>query len=242
MNRCDWNAIAGILFDKDGTLLRYDESWGPVNREAARIAAAGDPDLEPHLLNAGGMDPISGHTRADSLLAAGNAAEIAAGFVAAGSPLDATDLTRQLDALFVRAAEWAVPVTDLSAFFGRLKQLGLKLGVASSDNEESIRQTAIRFGFMEHLDYIAGYDSGHGVKPGPGMVLGFCQATGLQPSQVAMVGDNNHDMHMGQAAGAALNVAVLTGTGSKASLAAAADLCLDDITALEALLPQKLEA
>jgi phosphoglycolate phosphatase len=242
MKQPDWSSVAGILFDKDGTLLRYDESWGPVNREAARIASAGDQDLEHSLLLAAGMDPVSGHTRADSLLAAGNAAEIAAGFVAAGSPLEVAGLTRLLDELFVRATEWAVPVTDLGSFFGRLKRSGLKLGVASSDNEQSIRQTAIRFGFADHLDFVAGYDSGHGVKPGPGMLLGFCSAVGLQPAQVAMVGDNNHDMHMGAAAGAGIKVAVLTGTGSRQTLQEAADLCLDDITALEALLPRRQEA
>jgi phosphoglycolate phosphatase len=242
MTQADLQEISGILFDKDGTLLRYDESWGPVNREAARIAAAGNEGLEAQLLFAGGMDPVSGHTRADSLLAAGNAAEIAAGFVTAGSPLDVADLTRQLDALFVRATEFAVPVTDLADLFGRLKARGLKLGVASSDNEQSIRQTAVRFGFIDHLDFIAGYDSGHGVKPGPGMVLGFCKAVGLDPCEVAMVGDNNHDMHMGKAAGAGLKVAVLTGTGSRETLAAAADICLEDITVLESLLPQKVEA
>lgn len=25
-------SIAAVLFDKDGTLLGYDASWGPVNR------------------------------------------------------------------------------------------------------------------------------------------------------------------------------------------------------------------
>ena len=34
--------IAAILFDKDGTLIGYDASWGPVNRELAAIAARGD--------------------------------------------------------------------------------------------------------------------------------------------------------------------------------------------------------
>ncbi len=33
--------IAGILFDKDGTLLDYVKSWVPVNYELARIAAQG---------------------------------------------------------------------------------------------------------------------------------------------------------------------------------------------------------
>ncbi|WP_105381616.1 HAD family hydrolase [Neorhizobium alkalisoli] len=241
MTSAGFDKIAGILFDKDGTLLRYDESWGPVNREAARIAAAGDADLEPQLLFSGGMDPVSGHTRPDSLLAAGNAAEIAAGFVSAGSPVEVGELTRLLDDLFIRSAEFSVPVTDLAALFSRLKARGLKLGVASSDNEEAIRQTAIRFGFIECLDFIAGYDSGHGVKPEPGMVLGFCSAVGLEPSAVAMVGDNNHDMHMGRNAGVGLKVAVLTGTGSRETLSAASDICLDDITLLESLLSRTAE-
>ncbi|MEQ1403532.1 HAD family hydrolase [Neorhizobium sp. Rsf11] len=242
MNTGKFTGIAGILFDKDGTLLRYDESWGPVNREAARIASAGNAELEPQLLFSGGMDPVSGHTRPDSLLAAGNAAEIAAGFVSAGSPFDVAELTRLLDDLFIRSAEFSVPVTDLAGLFSRLKARGYKLGVASSDNEKAIHQTAIRFGFIEHLDFIAGYDSGHGVKPEPGMLLGFCHSVGLDPARVAMVGDNNHDMHMGKQAGVGLNVAVMTGTGSRETLSATADICLDDITALEALLPDKAGA
>ncbi|MEV4608217.1 HAD family hydrolase [Neorhizobium sp. LMR1-1-1.1] len=225
-------AIAGILFDKDGTLIRYDESWGPVNREAARIAAAGNAALEPVLLIAGGMDPDTGKTRADSLLAAGNSAEIAEGFVAAGSPLDVDDLTRELDALFLRAAEFSVPVADLPSVFSDLKARGLKLGIASSDNEKAIRRMAESFGISGHVDFIAGYDSGFGTKPQPGMMLAFCKAVGLQPAEVAMVGDNNHDMHMGRAAGAGLNLAVLTGTGTRQTLSALADHCLDDITAL----------
>lgn len=229
--------IAGLLFDKDGTLLLYDESWAPINREAARLAAAGNETLEPELLIAGGMDPVSGKTRADSLFAAGNAAEIAAGLVAAGSAVDVAELTVALDALFVRGADFAVPVTDLAVLFASLKARGLKLGVASSDNELSIRRTAERLGFAAFLDFVAGYDSGHGVKPGPGMLLGFCAATGLDPAQVAMVGDNKHDMHMGINAGAGLKVAVLSGTGTRETLSECADIILDDIAALEALLP-----
>nr|CAD6423201.1 HAD family hydrolase [Rhizobium sp. Q54] len=228
--------IAGILFDKDGTLIRYDESWGPVNREAARIAAAGDPQMEPRLLLAVGMDPQTGLTRADSLLAAGNAAEIALGFAAAGSPIDAAELTVLLDELFVRATEYAVPVTDLRALFSRLKARGLKLGIASSDNELSIRQTAERFGITSCVDFVAGYDSGFGTKPDPGMLLGFCAATRLEPRQVAMVGDNRHDLQMGANAGAGAKIGVLTGTGSRETLAELADICIEDITALETLL------
>ncbi|MDK1488703.1 HAD family hydrolase [Sinorhizobium sp. 7-81] len=228
--------IAGILFDKDGTLLDYVKSWVPVNYELARIAAKGDEQLARVLLQAGGMDPDSGYVAPDSLLAAGNTVEIATGMVCAGAPFTIEELTTLFDGLFAQSADYAVPVTDLGAFFAGLHSKGYRLGVASSDNERSIRETARRFGFDGYLHYVAGYDSGHGVKPEPGMVLGFCAATGLEPHQVAVVGDNNHDMHMGRNAGVGLTVAVLTGTGSRQSLAAASDHCLTDITELEAVL------
>ena len=230
------NGIAGILFDKDGTLLDYVKSWVPVNYELARIAARGDECLARVLLQAGGMDPDTGHVAPDSLLAAGNTVEIATGMVIAGAPFTVEELTTLFDGLFAHSADYAVPVTDLGAFFAALHAKGYRLGVASSDNERSIRQTAKRFGFEDYLHYVAGYDSGYGVKPEPGMVLGFCAATGLAPQQVAVVGDNNHDMHMGRAAGVGLTIAVLTGTGSRQSLAEASDHCLADITELEAVL------
>ncbi|MCJ8517612.1 phosphoglycolate phosphatase [Pseudorhizobium tarimense] len=236
MSRNALRGIGGILFDKDGTLIRYDESWAPVNREAARLAAAGNANLETKLLVAAGMDPISGHTHADSLYAAGNAAEIAAGFIAAGSPLTVEDLTSRLDALFVQATEYAVPVTDLRSLFSRLKARGLKLGIASSDNELSIRQTARRFKIDRYVDFVAGYDSGFGIKPEPGMVLGFCAAVGLEPGSIAMVGDNKHDLAMGANAGVSASIGVLTGTGTRDTLAPLADLCLDSIASLEELL------
>lgn len=229
-------AIKGILFDKDGTLLDYFKTWSPVNRRLALIAAEGDADLAAALLRACGMDPETGHVAADSLLAAGNTEEIAQGLVAAGAKLTARALVEDLDDLFADAAENAVPVTDLAAFFAALKARGLKLGVASSDNELSIRRTASRFGFLDHLDYIAGYDSGHGCKPEPGMVHGFLKETGLAAGAVAVVGDNSHDMMMGRNAGAGLVVGVLTGTGTRETLGPLADHCIADITDIEALL------
>ncbi|HEX2146843.1 MAG TPA: HAD family hydrolase [Pseudorhizobium sp.] len=236
MSQARFDTIEAILFDKDGTLIRYDESWGPVNREAARIASGGDDSLEPHLLLAVGMDPVTGETGADSLLAAGNAAEISAGFVAAGSPVAVDELTLLLDALFVRATDFAVPVTDLHALLSRLKGRGLKLGVASSDNELSIRQTLRRFAIEDQVDFIAGYDSGFGIKPEPGMVLAFSEATAVEPARIAVVGDNRHDLVMAAGAGAGLKIGVLTGTGTRESLEAYADICLDSIASLESLL------
>jgi phosphoglycolate phosphatase len=229
-------AIRGLLFDKDGTLVDYAASWAPINRRAALIAAEGNPDLAGRLLILGGGDPATGLAAADTVLAAGTAVEIAATWAAGGSPLGAERLARDLDALFQSAATSMVPVTDVAALFRRLKARDLRLGIASSDSEAAIRTTAAHFGILDALDYVAGYDSGFGVKPGPGMVEGFCRATGLAAPAVAVIGDNSHDMAMGRAAGAGLTIGVLTGTGSAASLAPLCDLCLAGIADLEVAL------
>src|SRR3954466_9645353 len=109
--------IEGILFDKDGTLLDYAASWTPINRAAAALASGGDPALAVRLLAVGGAGPDGGGVAADSVLAAGNTAEIAALWVGAGAPLPVARLTAELDALFRGSAETVVPVTALAPLF-----------------------------------------------------------------------------------------------------------------------------
>ena len=228
--------ISGILFDKDGTLLDFARSWEPVNRRCAHYAADGDADLADRLMRACGMNPETGETVGDSLFAASSTGEIAAGMIAAGSKRALDDLSHHFDLFFLEGAANAVPLVDLGKVFLALRARGLKLGIASSDNEASIRKMAEGQHILPMLDYIAGYDSGHGIKPSPGMIDGFARECGLVASEIAMVGDNAHDMHMARNAKAGLAVGVLTGTGSEATLASIADHVLGSIEDLEALL------
>lgn len=234
--------IRAVLFDKDGTLLDYHRTWGPINLAAAELAAAGDRDLADHLLALGGMDRTSMITRPGSLLAAAHTVEIAAAWVEAGSPLPLDDLAARLDALFTASATGSVPIGDLDACFSALRAAGLSLGIASSDNEASIRLMLAHLGLARHISFIAGYDSGHGVKPGPGMALAFAAALGLQPSEIVVVGDNSHDIDMGRSAGAGLVIGVLSGTGDAATLEPIADVCLADVGALPDFLAAHLAA
>ena len=230
-------AIRGILFDKDGTLLDYAATWMTANRVAALAVAGGDRALSARLLIAGGYDLERDRVGANTALAAGNAAEIAAVWLPQLSGWSVGDLADLLDRIFEQESEaQAAPVTELAPFFARLKARGLKLGVATNDSRRGVEATLGRFGVLELLDFAAGYDSGHGFKPDPGMVHGFCVRTGLAPAEVAVVGDNLHDLGMGRRAGAGLVVGVLTGTGERAELAAHADHVLDGIQDLEALL------
>lgn len=230
-----WQRIRGVLFDKDGTLFHYHETWSPVNRAAALSAAEGDADVAARLLELGGVDPVSGRAAQGSLLAAGHTGEIAAAWAdELGLSVAARQaLVGRLDEVFARLGPLkAVPVMNLPVLFGRLRWAGLKIGVATSDGEPATRAMLSRFVDLAAVDFVAGYDSGHGVKPGPGMVQAFCTATGLAPGQVVMVGDNLHDLRMGRAAGCGLAIGVLTGTGGRPELGAEADEVLDDVAVL----------
>ena len=229
--------IRGVLFDKDGTLLDYAATWMGANRTAALAAAGGDRRLSERLLVAGGWDPDSGRVAANSELAAGSIAEIAALWLEMVPQWDRGELLDLLDRVFEEESEArAVPVTELAPLFTRLKGRGLILGVATNDSRRGIEATLGQFGVVDHLDFMAGYDSGHGFKPDPGVVHGFCSHTGLDAGEVAVVGDNLHDLEMGRRAGVGLVVGVLTGTGARADLQTRADYILDSIGDLEALL------
>ena len=81
---------------------------------------------------------------------------------------------------------------------------------------------------FDAFDFIAGYDSGHGAKPGPGQLLAACAHLGIAPEETLMVGDSSHDLMAGRAIGAG-TIGVLTGLASEEQLAPLADAVLPDI-------------
>lgn len=229
-------AIKGILFDKDGTLLDFHETWMPSIRALVGFLGDGRPELEDRLLETGGFDKATGRVLSGSILAAGHPGDLAEAWIDL-LPEHARDLgkvTTIIEAFFEQNVE-PKPVCDLSAFADALLAQGMVLGIATNDSAAGIETSLKGTGFIEKVAFKAGYDSGHGGKPGPGMGLAFCAATGLDPSEVMMVGDNSHDMEMGRAAGCGMLVGVLTGNSSRDDLTPMADHVLDTIEELPAL-------
>ncbi len=229
--------IRGVLFDKDGVLIDFEATWDPVNRRLAEAMAGGDAALAARLLTAGGYDGETGALRPGTVLAAGTPPEVAAAWIDQLPAWEEAALAAEVDRFFDAVSpEHAVSLLDLSGLFARLKGRGLTLGVATNDSELGARRGLERLGGLEALDFLAGYDSGHGAKPAPGMAEAFCRVTGLAAAEIAVVGDNLHDLEMGRAAGAGLLIGVRSGTGDPAALAVAADHLIDGVAQLEALL------
>ncbi|MBT4042403.1 MAG: HAD family hydrolase [Rhodospirillaceae bacterium] len=229
--------IRAVLFDKDGTLLDFNATWMPMYRTFAGIVAHGDMGLTAELLRQGGQNDAKGIVAAGSLLAVASTGEIAALWASIAPNHGFDDLVLEMDAFFQReSVRAAVPVNGLSEILAGLKQRGLILGLATSDSEEGARASLTPFDVLQHFAYIAGYDSGHGIKPGPGMVNGFIAATDLRADEIMVVGDSGHDMAMGRRAGVGQCVGVLTGTSPRKILSELADHVIDSIADLESLL------
>lgn len=229
--------IRGVLFDKDGVLIDFEATWDPVIRKVADEIARGDPGLAARLLVLGGYDEARGLARPGTVLAAGTPPDVAAVWIDHVAGWDEAALTVEIDRLFDAVSpDHLVPLVDVAALFTRLKGRGLALGVATNDSEFGARNGLERLGGLEHLDFLAGYDSGHGGKPGPGMAEAFCRATGLAPGEVAVVGDNPHDLEMGRRADLGLRIGVLSGAGDAATLEPLADHVIAGVAELEALL------
>lgn len=229
--------IRGILFDKDGTLFDYHQTWMPLNHQAALLTARGDQTLAHALLKSGGWDAGSDRVASGSLLAACTNHQIAEDWAGQVGGWDVEELARMLTEKFhEEGVESAVPVTELPPFLSDLRDQGYKLGIATSDSEQGARGMLDRFGVIDHLDFICGYDSGHGAKPTPGMVYAFCKRCGIEPGETIMVGDNWHDVETGRNAGVAFTVGVLTGTSVREELEGVADHVLHSVEELSGLL------
>lgn len=236
MNVPEMTGIRGVLFDRDGTLIDFHSAWSPAFLEAADSVAGGDPELARHLLDAAGFDMAAGRSLPGSLLAAASDAELAEFWAGKLAGRSAGQVLETIEVIFARnIEEKSEPLCDLGALCDAMDRLGIVLGIATNGSSPSSEKIMRRFGIHARFAYYAGFDSGHEPKPHPSMVLGFCAATGLPPSQIAMVGDSRHDLETAHNAGAGLAIGVLTGTSGRADLAPHADILLDDISGLPAL-------
>jgi phosphoglycolate phosphatase len=231
----------GILFDKDGTLFDFQATWKRVI-EAVLDILAPDRETWSRMAQSGGYDPVRGCFLPGSPVVAGSTSEIAEIWARILPNLSMSKIERVLDdtGLRILADPAALfPTTpDLPGFLDSLRASGYRLGVATHDSEQGARVQLTAVGSVAAFDFIAGYDSGHGLKPGPGMLLAFAAATGIAPANVVMVGDSRHDLEVGRNAGAAMTVGVLTGPATHDDLAPYADHILPSIEYLPALLAQ----
>jgi len=232
--------IKGILFDKDGTLVDFQATWFAIGDSLAMKAAGGDRDRADALLSAAGYDFERHCFRADSVFAAGTNADIVALWYPDLPAERRQVMTVDFDTFTAeQGASQSVPLSGTRDTIAWLHNEGFKLGVATNDSTGGAEKTLLALGIAQMFDAAYGYDAVANPKPAPDTIFAFCDLTGLKPSQLAMVGDNRHDLEMARAGGVGLAVGVLSGTGTRETLSPMADVVLASIADLPAYLDER---
>ena len=222
--------IDGILFDKDGTLFDFEKTWSKWTSDAIEYLCGDNSAKKKLVAEALGYDPKNQSFLKSSLLIAGTAEQAAEKIARIVINVSQHEIERFLlnSAKKVKLIE----VIPLEKFFKNLTLKGLKIGLVTNDFEAVAHSHLKTAGVHKYFDFIAGYDSGFGVKPEPGPLLKFSELFSITPHRVAMVGDSTHDLIAAKEAGM-YKIGVLTGLASHSDLAPYSDCVLDNIGKIE---------
>lgn len=226
-----------VIFDKDGTLIDFKAMWTGWEVEfARRLEAAASRPIKDRLFRAMGYDPATGQTRVDGPLAVWPMGALRALSVdvlqEAGLPPAAAEAAVATAWFVPDPVALARPLADLPALFRALREQGIKIAVATTDDRDPTEATLRSLGVAPLVERCVCADDGLPVKPAPDAVLALCHDLGVVPARTMLVGDSVADMQMGRAAGVGLNVGVLSGVSTEDFLAPHADLLLPSIAAL----------
>jgi phosphoglycolate phosphatase len=234
--------MRAILFDKDGTLLDFEKTWLPLLRQLAAEAAKGDAALAAVLLDAGGLESGTGKVRSGSIMGAGTTDLIVRLWYPKlrGAAFDAK--VEKIDRQFAaHGRSCSVPIDGAAVVLDLLAARGFVMGVATNDTTAAAIGALEATGMIRNLPHVFGYDSVPTPKPAADMVLAFCAAARVEPSETVVVGDNAHDLIMAKSAGAALAIGVTSGNSRVADLAPLADAVLKSIRDLPAWLHDNVQ-
>ena len=213
--------IKGILFDKDGTLIDFFSLWlGAANTVVKQLLQENQlpGDMQDCILKAmgvedGKIDPHGG-------LAYKSYGEIAEDITNALAEqqicLDCEKMKMQLERLFDGYV---------------MENQAQYVETASAKN------CLTRLGVLEKFDYIGADDKVLRPKPEADMFLEFQRKFGLQPYEIAVVGDTYNDIRFARENGG-IAIGVLSGVSRTKDFAEEADYILQSVEELPRLLEQ----
>lgn len=232
--------IKGILFDKDGTLLKIDTLWIWATRQVLpRFLEHCRVEYSEGLLRK--MEEalgISGNQiAADSALAWMTYWDMADVLVEElakeGIRIPIEHTGELLERLYLEAvlsdqAE-IEPTAELVPFFQWLGTKGVTVGVATADTKDITMHCLKNLGIEDYFSYIG--ISGKDMLPKPYTSLcdAFCSRYHLSADEVAIVGDTPVDMQFARNCGA-MAVGVLSGVSRREDLEGRADFILTDVS------------
>ena len=216
-------AIRFVVFDLDGTLI----DSAPDLRVAANT-----------VLREAGRGPLDLAT-IRRFVGDGVRRLIERAFAASGPALDDAALdeaTRRYTALYEAAASVLTrPYDGVAETLPRLRARGLTMAVCTNKPVAAANIVLGDLGLAGYFGAVSGGDSVPRRKPDPAHVLDALQRIGGVAAEAAMVGDNEHDIDAGKAAGLA-TVAVTYGYARVPPHQLGADRLIERFADVEAVL------
>ncbi len=229
--------IRGVLFDKDGTLIDVNGTWVPIYRQMLCEQFSIKPADADVMMAKAGYDPDTDGFHANSVLAAGTTRQLIDCWWPGLDEAGALEKARMIDIDYAPLSKSLLkPLMPLVPLLQELKGMALYVGLATNDSHYSARNHLNHLGVLDLFDEVIAADTVATPKPSGDMIRKFAATVGLKPSEIAMVGDNAHDMEEAHHGGAGLAIAVLTGNAAHNDIAHLADHTLRSIAELPALL------
>ena len=225
--------IKGILFDKDGTLLKFDELWNEATKMVMpkflhKIGIDADEENVSRAVKAVG-NSIAAMTYRDMMKAVIEVFEIE------------TDdkmlslYSKQLEELYfnevTKSTANIVPTANLPKLFNWLSDKNIIVGLATADTKQTAIKCLDSLGIMPFFSYLGSDDGRLRPKPQIDIIEDFKSKFGINSDEIMVVGDTNTDMQFAKNGGA-LAVGVLSGVDGEEELNKNADLILDDVSQL----------
>ncbi|WP_169083796.1 HAD family hydrolase [Paenibacillus sp. PL91] len=217
--------VAGILFDKDGTLLDFIAMWGcwsesvfsELEQQLKRRGITLQPDRiatlwgTKHDINNRVIDydrngPLAMGTMQD--LYAVVAWQLYSEGLSWAEAMELVQHCKKHADIELERLRPARPLPGSIDFLKSCKEHGIKLGVVTADETEAANMHLEWLGIRAYFDVVIGNDLVERGKPFPDMLELACRELAIDCSEAAIIGDTNGDMRMGLAAGAAVTVGI----------------------------------
>ncbi|SHI22278.1 phosphoglycolate phosphatase [Sporobacter termitidis DSM 10068] len=234
--------IRGILFDKDGTLIDFDSIWIPLALELVNMILDNDipqkrPQHQKLLLQSIGIGPDN-KTLPHSVYASGTMEDVANTLFFAAIKSDIMlpyyshflELVQDKTKNYIFAHRRSIKaISGIERTLAFLKQLGLILGISTSDSEENTQICLMETGLIEYFDYIGCPGNSKQPKPSGDILLEFSGKFDLNPEEIAVVGDSAVDIAFARQNHAGLAIGVLSGAEGGGAFTSKADYVLPTV-------------
>ncbi|SFB08704.1 phosphoglycolate phosphatase [Lentibacillus halodurans] len=211
--------VEGILFDKDGTLLNFNELWMKWGTNLINeIVSMADSQImcdEEDIGRYIGVSFKNGTWDPKGPLAIGSMGDLITVLsfylYQQGMPWnEAVTMVFNVRENVDKSTQWTnrlKPIKGIRNFLERAYSAQIKLGVVTSDDTAQAENHLEILGIRDYFHCVIGHDAVQRGKPFPDMPELACQRLELDHKKTVIIGDSNGDMILGEKAG------LLTGIG-----------------------------